>query len=206
MWVPCHGFQLHACWGCMTCMQHNAMRYVRWRLEPMTCQEQSSLNNFSVLTASSGWGPRVDIPTFTSMQVCNVKLVNYGDACQPVAMHVNLWQCMEMHVNLWQCMSTYGDACQPMAMHAQTDMHSMCTTTARCYACIAPPCPAALIPAWVAAAHLRGQSWRGRLLNQLLVTALHGAVSLSQVNHVAVLVCQHLQPHHSTDQSWLMHS
>jgi hypothetical protein len=41
-------------------------------------------------------------------------------------------------------------------------------------------------------ADLGGQRRRGRLLHQLLVAALHGAVALAQVDDVAVLVGQHL--------------
>jgi hypothetical protein len=43
------------------------------------------------------------------------------------------------------------------------------------------------------AAHLGGEDWGGRLLQQLLVAALDGAVALAQVHHVAVLVGQHLR-------------
>lgn len=40
--------------------------------------------------------------------------------------------------------------------------------------------------------HLWRERGRGRLLHQLLVAALHAAVALAQVHHVAVLVGQHL--------------
>ena len=45
--------------------------------------------------------------------------------------------------------------------------------------------------------HLRRERGRGRLLQQLLVAALDGAVALAQVNHIAVLVRQDLRPTHS---------
>ena len=43
------------------------------------------------------------------------------------------------------------------------------------------------------AADLRGEGRAGGLLQELLVTPLDTAVSLAQVNHIAVHVCQDLQ-------------
>ena len=46
-----------------------------------------------------------------------------------------------------------------------------------------------------ARAQLRGQSGRRRLLDDLLVAALHGAVALAEMHHVAGAVAQHLHFH-----------
>ena len=56
-----------------------------------------------------------------------------------------------------------------------------------------------------APAHLLIDDGRGRFFNHLLVAALHGAFALAQVDHVAVLIAQHLDLNVARVRNELLH-